>query len=266
MVGERSGRSCSEHGQAQATDLAVEARQRNQEQLARLGREVRLARQRRGLTQTELGTAVGLARPTISALERGLGGGHTMDTWQRVALALGRPLGVTLARDLLAEPADAGHLRIQELVLRIARGSSISRTFELSTHPAEPWRSADVGLRDERRRRLILVECWNTIGDVGASVRATNRKLAEARQYAVAVGGVDPYRVHALWVVRATAANRAILARYPEVFAVRFPGSSARWCRALSSIGEPPAELGLVWCDVGATRVYPWRRRGTPPA
>ncbi|HEX7472795.1 MAG TPA: hypothetical protein VF323_06915, partial [Candidatus Limnocylindrales bacterium] len=111
------------------------------------------------------------------------------------------------------------------------------------------------------RRLLILVECWNTIGDLGAAARATSRKVAEAEELAVAAGGERPFIVRAVWVVRATAGNRALVARYPEVFAARFPGPSARWANALTAGTEPPAEPGLVWCDVAATRLFAWRRR-----
>ena len=52
--------------------------------------------------------------------------------------------------------------------------------------------STDVGLRDDRGRRLILVECWNTIGDLGAAVRSTNRKRVEAEDLAAVLGGARP--------------------------------------------------------------------------
>jgi hypothetical protein len=71
---------------------------------------------------------------------------------------------------------------------------------------------------------------------------------------------VEPYRVGGCWLVRATARNRALVARYPEVFATRFPGSSAGWLRALAAGGEPPSEPGLAWCDA-ATRMFAWRQR-----
>jgi hypothetical protein len=44
------------------------------------------------------------------------------------------------------------------------------------------------------------------------------------------------------------------------VFASRFPGSSRRWVDALTTGTPPPRETGLVWCDVGATRLSEWRR------
>jgi transcriptional regulator with XRE-family HTH domain len=208
-----------------------------------------------------LAAQVGLSRPTISAIERGFGGSHTLDSWQRLAVALGMPLRVDLGRDPLTETADAGHLAIQDLVLRLGRKAGYARAFEVATRPADPSRSTDVGLRDDRRRMLVLVECWNTIGDVGAAARSMDRKLAEAADLSVAAGGERPFAVRGVWVVRATARNRALLARYPEVFAARFPGSSAGWVVAITRGAQPPMQSGLVWCDVGATRIFAWRRR-----
>ncbi|MFI5226588.1 MAG: helix-turn-helix transcriptional regulator [Candidatus Limnocylindrales bacterium] len=221
---------------------------------------MRHSRTRRRATQAELGDRVGLARSTISAIERGFGGSHTMDTWQRIAVALDLPLRVDLGRDRLAETADAGHLAIQELVLRLGRSAGYASSFELPSRPADPARSTDVGLRDDRRRLMILVECWNTIGDIGAAARSTSRKLAEAEELSTVAGGERPLTVRGVWVVRASARNRALVARYPEVFAARFPGSSARWVAAVSRGAEPPEEPAIVWCDVAATRIFAWRR------
>ncbi|MFI5042756.1 MAG: hypothetical protein ACHQNA_13080, partial [Acidimicrobiales bacterium] len=215
-----------------------------------------------------------LSQSAVSRIELGGGGVMSLDAWQRVGLALDRPLRIELSRDAREEPADAGHLAIQELVMRLGRGAGFQRTFELATRPANPTYSTDVGLRDDRARRLILVECWNTIGDVGAAVRSTNRKRAEAEGLAIVIGGArpaqsglqgpdepgGPYAVGTVWVVRATRRNRDLVARYPELFASRFTGSSRAWARALVTGSTPPSHLGLVWCDVGCTRLYAWRR------
>ncbi len=250
-------------------DLAAQATRLNLEQLARLGGELRSARHRRRMTQAQLGDRGGLSRSAISTIERGRGGSHTLDTWQRLALAVDRPMRIELRRDGREEPADAGHLAIQELVLRLGRRAGSKGTFELPTRPSDPSRSTDVGLRDDQSRLLILVECWNTFGDVGAAVRSTNRKLAEAADLAVAIGGERPYRVAGCWVVRDVPRNRNLIARYPEIFASRFPGSSVLWARTLGAPAgngprhDPPLELGLVWCDARATRLFPWRH-GVP--
>lgn len=248
-------------GAPRRSTLEVEALRANREQLARLGSAVREARRRRGLTQAALGRRIGVSQATISRLERGLGGGHSLDTWQRVGLALGRPLRVDLSRDVEEEPVDAGHLAVQELLLRLARRAGYGRGFELATRSGDPARSVDVALRDDRGRRLILIEAWNSFGDIGAGARSFDRKMAEAAQFAVAVGGSEPYVVFGCWVVRATARNRALLARYPEIFATRFRGSSAGWVSALTQATRPPADPGLVWSDVATTRIFAWRRR-----
>lgn len=183
-----------------------------------------------------------------------------LDALQRIAIALDRPLIVSFGgRDPSEPTTDAGHLAIQELVLRVGRAAGYAGSFELPTRPAEPWRSVDVGLENVARRRLILNECWNTIGDVGAAARSSSRKLAELQDLATARWGTLA-EVGLVWVVRATARNRALVARYPEVFASRFPGSSRRWLDALTTGAAPPGQPGLVWCDVGATRLYEWRR------
>ena len=147
-------------------------------------------------------------------------------------------------------------------MLRLGRRAGYARAFEVPTRPSDPSRSSDVGLRDDKRRILVLVECWNTIGDVGAAARSTDRKLAEAAGLAVVAGGERPFAVRGVWVVRATARSRALVTRYPEVFAARFPGSSAGWVAALTRATEPPVQPGLVWCDAVGTRLFAWRRRG----
>ncbi len=147
-----------------------------------------------------------LAQPTISDLERGDGGTLSLEVWQQVALVLNLHLELTLGRDPLEEPADAGHLGVQELVLRLGRKVGHGRTFELPTKPSNPSLSTDVGLTDDINRRLIQVECVNTFGNVNASIRSSDRKRAEAEALAISIGHGRPYSVHQVWVVRATRA------------------------------------------------------------
>src|SRR5579864_6088596 len=100
-------------------ELAAQARRLNLELLARAGAQVAESRRRRRWTQARLGHQVGLAQSTVSKAERGFGGSLSLDAWQRIGLALDRPLRIELSRDVREEPADAGHLAIQELVMRV---------------------------------------------------------------------------------------------------------------------------------------------------
>lgn len=233
-------------GQVEATRL-----------VATLGQQVRLARRRARVTLRTLAKRVGISAARLSEIERGLGGGAPIQTWVSLGIALERPLAVAFTRPLdeTRGPVDAGHLEIQEFLLSLATSTGRDGTFELPTRPSDPTRSTDVGIRDIRHRCRILAECWNTFGDLGAAVRATHRKAAEA-----AATWPDD-RIATVWVVRATAANRAALARYPHILAAAFPGSSRRWVQALMN-GEiqPPAEPGIVWFDPATGRLTEHRR------
>lgn len=242
-------------------ELAVEAARRNLEQLVRLGGALRDARLRRRVTQRVAASLAGIGRSTAGRIERGRGGNQSMDSWQRYALAVGRPLVVDIGRDSLDEPADAGHLLVQELLLRFGRRLGYATDFESPSRPTDPARSIDVRWRHDKRRLLIVLEAWNTIGDIGAGARSFDRKLADAEAFAIGVGGGRPHRVAGCWVVRSTTRNRALITRYPEVFAARFGGSSERWVRALTTGADPPSDRGLVWCDTSGMRLYAWRRR-----
>jgi transcriptional regulator with XRE-family HTH domain len=232
----------------------------SEESARQLGRAVRGARTRRRLTQTQLGDEVGISQSEVSRIELGGGTGSPIRVWLELAVALGLRARFELGRDWQEEPADVGHLAIQELLLRYATATGCSGTFELPIHASDPARSVDVFVRDDSRRRLIVEEAWNSFGDIGAGARSFDRKMAAAADLAVALGGERPYSTHGLWVIRATARNRALVARYLEVFTRRFPGSSRAWVRALTGGEAAPAEPGLVWSDVGATRLLEWRR------
>jgi transcriptional regulator with XRE-family HTH domain len=229
--------------------------------VARLGREIRDWREHHGLTLAQLGARVGLGASRMGDIERGEGGEASFSTYVALGIAIGRPLAAMFSKGV--EPAatrDGGHLPIQELMLGLGRRHGRARTFEL---PTRSLRSVDVGLRDDRFRVLILNEIWNRIDDVGAAKRDSDRKVDEVRQHAIATND-PPYRVASCWVLRATAANRALVARYPNVFESAFPGSSRAWVRALVDGAEPPTHPGLVWADVAGTRLFEWRRASRP--
>lgn len=227
-----------------------------------LGGTIRTRRRQLRLTQAALAQRIGLDQSRISQIECGRGGRATLETWVAIGVALDRPLAVTYSRPLGAtrEPTDAGHLAIQEFLLRLAHTTGRTATFELPTRPTDPSRSIDVCVPDPRARVLFIEEAWNTFGDLGAAVRTTNRKLAEANDLAATIDDGPPYRVAAVWVVRATATNRELVRRYPAIFASAFPGSSLAWVRALTTREEPPTGSGVVWFDSATGTVHAWRR------
>ena len=228
-----------------------------------LGQELRRIRSERRWTQQRLAAHVGLSPVRIGELERGDGATAPLATWILIGQAIGRPVAVGFSApiDAHARLADAGHLEMQEAVLSMAARHGWHGSFELRTRQADSSRSVDVLVRDDTGRQLLVIECWNRFGDVGAAARSTDRKTLEAADFGVAIGGSRPYSVHACWVVRPTAANRELVRRYPGVLRARFRGSSVGWCRTLNGGTPPPADPGLVWLEPTAQRAVAIRLR-----
>ena len=232
--------------------------------VSKAGREVVAARKRRRLTQAGLAQVVGLSRPRLAAIEAGQGGGAPLEVWFALAEALDRYLKFAFVRDPLTELVDAGHLAMQELVISVAKAAGWEVQFEAQSRAWDSKRSIDVRLIDRANRRIVIVECWNTFGNVGAAARSSNAKIRDEGQHAVAIAGEGaPFEVGLVWVVRDTKANRELLARYPGVFESRLPGSSAPWLGAITRRFSPPAEPGLIWCDNKTKRLFARRRTGT---
>lgn len=98
---------------------------------------------------------------------------------------------------------------------------------------------------------------WSSASRGQLAIEATRRNAEQV----VRLGqGVRAARIRR-HLTQQQLADRAGIARYPEVFAARFPGSSHGWPSALTVGTEPPAEPGLVWADVATSRVFAWRRR-----
>ena len=251
-----------------ATSIQTESATETKRIAATLGGEARTTRRRSRRTQAQAAEAAGISRARYADIERGEGDRAPLDLWVRIGLAIDRPLAVSFSRDIdPAELADAGHLAAQELALRLlsAGGSGRGRqaSFEAPTRPSDPSRSADICIRDDARRTIVIAEIWNRLDDLGAAARATSRKVADAEALAVVAGGDGPaYRVVVGWLLVDTAANRRLVARYPAILRARFPGSSIDWVRALTDGTDPPAEPAIAWVDVRAGRLVPMRLRG----
>jgi transcriptional regulator with XRE-family HTH domain len=201
------------------------------------------------MTQAQLGDRVGLSQAQISALEAGAGARTSIETWVALGIALGRPIAMGFTRDSVQPLNDAGHLDAQELVARLATTGGWHVTFEAPDDPRAPGGTTD--LRLERPGALAFVEIWNRLDDLGAAARSSDRKLARA-----------PAGTGSVWLLVDTAANHAIVRRYPAIVRARFPGSSRAWIRALTTDAPAPAEPGIAWVDLRSGRLRELRIGG----
>ena len=244
------------------TDFEREATRLVNSMTAVLGSSVKAGRTRLHLTQEGLADRVGVHQSWISKIESGHGRAVPLALWVRIGHALGQPFAASMSRPIgePRQPIDAGHLAMQEHLLRLARTTGRTASFELPTRPHDPTRSIDVCVRDAQHRVLIIEEAWNTFGDIGAAIRATNRKSAEALDLAATIDDGPPYRVAIVWIIRDSAANREIIGRYPEIVQAAFPGSSRGWVDALTRGTAPPEAKGFAWYDPATNRVGERRR------
>lgn len=237
---------------------------------ATLGLEAHATRKKLRGTQAAVGEAIGVSRARYAEMERGDGANAPLELWVKVGFALGRPMAVGFSRDTStdgtsadADPRDVGHLAAQELVLTFARAHGHLANVELSTRPFDPLLMADVVTRNDPARVLVLVELVNRAGDLGAIARSTERKAAELERIAILAGGDEgPYRVARGWLLVDTAANRRLVAKYPEFLRARHPGSSTAWARSIVEGTEPPHESAIAWIDPPSSRIFPIHWKG----
>jgi transcriptional regulator with XRE-family HTH domain len=206
------------------------------------------------MTQAQMGALVDLSQAEISRLERGRGAGTSIETWVAIGIALERPIAIGFSRDVVEPLNDAGHLAAQELVIRLARAARWTVSFEAPSNPSDPRHATDLVL--ERTGEIVLVEIWNRMDDLGAAVRSSDRKVAEAIAR-------DHGTVRSCWLLVDTAANREIVRRYPAILRARFDGSSVGWVDALASGRPTPTSPrpALAWVDPRSGRLAELRLR-----
>jgi hypothetical protein len=142
-------------------------------------------------------------------------------------------------------------------VLRIAGAAGWSTQVEEPSDAARSRYATDVLLR-RGDDTVILVEIWNRLDDLGAALRSTDRKLADARATS-ATDRTTSATARSLWILVDTAANREIVRRYPTLLRSRFAGASSAWVRTISTGGQPPSIPGLIWADSRGGTLRPLR-------
>lgn len=211
----------------------------------RLGKSLRDARIRAGLTQAEGAARAGLSQGAWSRLERDGDPRYTLATWDRAAFAVGTTLNAYLPETSAADmPRDAVQLKAQELVIATAKVGGWHGLLEQQIdREVRTSRFADVLLQRPRQQptEVALIEIIDWFADVGAPMRDWPRRLAAVERQAIArmVDDQDVPRVSGCWIVRATKRNRQLVGEHSNLFRNRFPGSGRAGSRHSMILREP---------------------------
>ena len=226
---------------------------------ARLGAAIRLLRQRRRLTQAELGARAGVSDSTISRIERGHVRSLTVATIQEVAGAL--DIRVDLVPRWRSGDLDRllnrRHSTLHELVARwfgdvvpawvLAPEVSYSIYGERGVIDILAWHP--------ELRALLIIELKTDIVDVNDLVGAADRRRRLARSIA-AERGWDPATVSVWVLVAPSRTNRRRVAAHEAMLRAAFP-MDGRGVRAwLRNPAGAVAALSF-WPDSRAGKVRP---------
>lgn len=188
-----------------------------------LGRELRLARIDRNLSQSIVAHATGISQATVSRIERGRHGGVTLANLFRLFAAVGMELKVRAYP--LGEPIrDAAHL-------------DLLRRFRSRLHPTLRWATeVPLPIIGDRRAWDGLVRGSDWIVGVEAETRVSDIQALDRR---VALktrdGGVDAV----VLLLADTRHHRRVLREFRDALASRYtvPGRSA--LQRLASGADP---------------------------
>jgi transcriptional regulator with XRE-family HTH domain len=237
----------------------VAGRERGRYLAKRIGIGLRDSRVALRLTQRQAADRAGVSQQHWSALERALGMATSLETLAACATAVHLQLAAFLEGQPGADlPRDIAHLRGQAMIVRVSSAGGWRAAVERPIDPhATRSRSIDVDLRRQSRHEAAIVELVDLVADAGQDMRGLSDKVAAVRREA------PGDRVFGLLAVRATRRNRQLVAEHAPLVDARFPGSSAGWLAALTTVDAPmPSEDGLVWARVDGSGLFARRRAG----
>lgn len=209
---------------------------------------LRVLRRRRSWRQEDLGRRAGLARDTVSRVERGEVDGLTLATLTRLADAVGAALVVELrwqGADL-DRLIDRAHASLQELAARrLADAGWFARPEVSFNHFGDRGR-CDLAAWHPSTRTLLVVEVKSRLGDVQDTLGRLDVKVRLGGVIADQLGWGRPARVVPALVLPDTRTSRRVLARHETLF--RSFGLRGR--SALPWLRTPAGPVtGMIWFE-----------------
>jgi transcriptional regulator with XRE-family HTH domain len=205
--------------------------------LSELAREARLARVAAGLSQAEVGRAIGVSREAVSRFERDANANPGVLFLARMFRVLGMSLTARAWPD--GSPRrDAAH-------------AAVLSAFAQLLHQSVPWRTEVTFPKPGDRRAWDAVA---SIGSIRIGVEAETRPrdgqdLQRRLNAKRRDGAVD----HVVLLLSDTRWNRAFLRSWWDEIRVDLPGTSSQILEALGS-GRDPGMSGVVLVKIGGAR------------
>jgi transcriptional regulator with XRE-family HTH domain len=207
------------------------------------GEDVRRLREDAGVSQRALSRLTGIDQGELSRIEAGLARPR-VDTCSRLAAGLGSDLSMRLFPNTGPPIRDRHQARIVEALI-----AGLDRRWRAwpevgVRHPVRGW--IDVVLADHGASALAATEVVSSIRRFEQLLRWSGAKadaLASAPQWPF--GLVDP-SVSRVLIVRATAANRALLAGFRATVEAAYPADPWQAMHALTGEAPWPGSV-LLW-------------------
>jgi transcriptional regulator with XRE-family HTH domain len=191
----------------------------------RLGRLVRVLRQRRGWRQVDLAHRAGSTQSVISALERGRAGGMTVNSVRRIGSVFGASVELSI-RGLGAEVdrlLDEQHAGLVGAALRLLVDSGYDVRPEVSYSEWGERGSIDLLGWHEPTRSLLVIEVKSELASVEETLRKHDIKVRLGPAIASKRFGWRAVTVHRILVLPATRTSHRHLATHVSVMNAAYP-------------------------------------------
>ncbi|MGC8634444.1 MAG: helix-turn-helix domain-containing protein [Candidatus Limnocylindrales bacterium] len=198
--------------------------------LAVLGNEARLGRTEHGLSQADVGRAIGLSRSQVSRIERGLSPGVTVQTLARLHAAVGLDLSVRTY---------PGGQPLRD-VARIA----LIRRLRAAVDPRWRWRfEVPLGLPGDRRAWDAVLARDQMQVAVEAETRVRDLQELERR---VSLKQRDWAAGEVVLLLADTRSNRRIVRDFHDMLRAAFPRDGRIALEALRSGNAPGGNAAIL--------------------
>ncbi len=229
----------------------------------RLGLGYRALRQRRLLTQAQLGSRARVSGSVVSRIERGRADRVALHTLVRVSAALDARIDVRLLwqGERLDRLLDVQHARLVDLVLEILSSSAWGVATEASFNVYGERGSIDILAYHPATRSLLVIEIKSVVPDMQSMLAALDRKGRLARDVA-RERGWDVASVSRLLVLPNDRTARRRVEDHAATFRTALP---ARTVEVRRWLAKPAGTIhGVMF--VSDVRQAGTRHRVRPPA